>query len=265
MKKLLLCIFPFLILSSSLSFSQTQRLDYKKIDYISVDQDKLQQFLKMAEEVMKPAYQEMVDSEDIRSWELYIVSYPGGERTSYNMVCVVTSSKIETLQNKFSKVGSISFMPVDSDKGKANELASLSELMASEIWKVRAMLPRDTMETKPAKYMMMDYMYTDEGNGTVYLVLEDEVAKPLHQERINQNKMAGWEVYSLVTPGGTNYGYSYATGNFFENLADIEFGFTSELIKATLPGKNVKELLDTIYETRDLVKSELWELAVYTN
>jgi len=263
MKKLIFSTFLILIFFTSLSFSQTQRHDYKKVDYIQVDQDKSHQFIKMARELMKPAYQKMVDSGDIKSWKLYLVNYGGGKSSEYNFVCVVTVPEIRTIEEKFSKVESLYFMPASSGQKDLGELASLSYLVASEIWKVRSLMAQDTTETMPSQYLTMDYMSVDEGAGPEYLMLEDEVAMPLHQERAKKGQMAGWEVYSLVLPGGTEYGYNYATGNFFDHIAHVEFGFTREIINQALPGTDVQELLDTIYDKRDLVKSEMWELVTH--
>ncbi len=263
MIKLIYTTFLTLILCSSISFAQTQRSDYKKIDYIKVDAGKSQQFLTTVEEKMKPAYQKMINDGTIRSWRLYAVRYPGGERSNYNMISVVTAPEVNTFEDAFSKLESMQFMPASDGEKEIREMASMTQLAASEIWNVRSMATTDTAKTEPAQFMSMDYMHVPEGNGPAYLTLEDEVAMPLHRTRIENGTMAGWEVYSLVLPGGTEYGYNYATGNFYNHIADLEFGFTNELMKQTPSETNVNEILDNIYETRSLVKSEFWELVDY--
>ncbi len=58
-----------------------------------------------------------------------------------------------------------------------------------------------------------------------------------------------------------NYGYNFATGNHFKELEHFEFGFNEEIIRQTMgQNSNVAELFKTIYNTRDLIKVELWEL-----
>jgi hypothetical protein len=202
----------------------------------------------------------MIDDGTIRSWQLYAVRYPGGERSNYNMICVVTAPEINTFEDAFSGIESMQFMPAGGGDNEMGEMASMTQLAASEIWNVRSRVDTDTAKTEPTRYMTMDYMHVPEGNGPAYLTLEDEVAKPLHRARIENGTMSGWEVYSLMLPGGTEYGYNYATGNFYDHIADMEFGFTNELMKQTPSSTNVSEILDNIYETRDLVKIELWEL-----
>lgn len=265
MKKRILLTGFLILFVVSFSYSQTERLDYKKVDYITVENGSEQEFLEKAKGAMSSAYQQLVDEGDIKSWRLYKVNYPGGERSKYNYVSVVTVGDMHSFQENFSNISALYFLPDTKDAKRLSNLTSMLDIYASEIWKVRSLIPTDSLpDTTPSRYMTMDFMNVAQGRGLEYLMLEDEVAMPLHKERINRDNMMGWEVYSLILPGGTEYGYNYATGNYFDQIEDVEFGFTQELIKQTMPGTDVAELLDTIYETRDLVKSELWELITYT-
>lgn len=265
MKKQILCTSLILFLVISFSYAQTERLDYKKIDYIRVDEDQSSEFIRMAESVLKPAYDALASDGKIKNWRLYKVNFPGGERTTYNFVCVVTAEGIRSFEENFSNISSMYFMPKTGNQQSSSKLAAITDMEASEIWKVRSLINVDESPSPPSRFMTMDYMNVAQGRGLEYLMLEDEVAMPLHQERVNMESMAGWEVYSLILPGGTEYGYNYATGNYFDHIEHVEFGFTQELIKQTMPGTDVADLLNTIYETRDLVRSELWELVANTN
>jgi hypothetical protein len=77
---------------------------------------------------------------------------------------------------------------------------------------------------------------------------------------MEMDRMNAWEVYQLIIPGGINYGYNFSTGNFYNKLEHMEFGFTDELIRANHPDVNLMDFFQTIFSTRDLVKSELWVL-----
>lgn len=264
MKKRILSTCFFLFFIVSFSFSQTERLDYKKIDYISVENGNDEEFLNAVKGAMSSAYQKLIESGDIKSWQIYKVNFPGGERSNYNYVNIVTTTDIRSFEKDFSNISSNYFVPNSYEGNELDNLAEIVDLQASEIWKVRSLLsPESDNSVNTSRFMTMDYMNVAQGRGLEYLMLEDEVAMPLHQVRINQDNMTGWEVYSLILPGGTEYGYNFATGNYFDHIEDIEFGFTQELIKQTMPGTDVADLLNTIYETRDLVKSETWELVTY--
>lgn len=265
MKKHILSTCLVLILAVSFAFAQTERLDYKKIDYIQVEQARSSDFISQAENNLQAVYQKLIAGDKIKEWKLYKVNYPGGDKSDYNFVSIATADDMHSFEDNFSTAFPVYFMPSTNSgtQEMASNLASLTHLHASEVWKVRSLIALEHEESEPSRFMVMDYMNVTQGKGLEYLMLEDEVAMPLHQERMNRETMAGWEVYSLITPGGTEYGYNYATGNYFDHIADVEFGFTEELIKQTMPGTDVAELLQTIYDTRDLVKSELWELVSY--
>lgn len=255
----------FLVLSlifASTTFAQSALNDYKKIDYISVKSDQIEQFIKLSENELQSAYQQLVDDDIISSWALYVAKYPGGETSGYNFISVTTTSDIDSLDNQFSDVSIPKFIPSSNTSLPAKKLKSIGHLIKSEIWRVENVLPEEKDSSRtPSKYLTMDYMNVAPGKSPDYLMLEEEVAKPIHEERINRDIMKGWQVYSLITPSGANYGYNFSTANYFDQISNVEFGFTTEIINQTMGrNANITELFDTIYATRDLVKVELWEL-----
>jgi hypothetical protein len=244
---------------TSISFGQVQRDAYKKIDYIKVNTDQIEQFIEHSENNLRSAYSSLIETTDLQNWILYKVQYPGGEKSGYDFISIATASSTGFFQDHFSKITTPKFIPPNTDV----DFADICSLVKSEIWKVENdTIPKSTVN--PSRYMTMDYMDVAPGKGLDYLMLEDEIARPIHEQRIDNEKMAGWEVYSLILPSGTEYGYNYATGNYFDKLEYIEYGFTTEIIQQTM-GRNsdIPELFNTIYSTRDLVKVELWELVTH--
>lgn len=264
MKKFTLFFVLLTLIITGTLYSQAAEADYKKIDYIHVDQDALSSFLKLAEANLKPSYQQLVDSKKLNDWALYYVEFPGGEKSKYNFVSIASASNLAAFRKLFSPVSAHSYIPeVAKDK---KMLSVENAVLKSELWKVESTLS-DSMDSngKPSKYMSMDYMNVAPGKSPDYLMLENEIAKPIHVERVNQDIMAGWEVYSLITPGGIEYGYNFATANFYNKLKHLEYGFNNKVIMQAMgENANIPELFNTIYTTRDMVKSELWELVSAT-
>jgi hypothetical protein len=100
---------------------------------------------------------------------------------------------------------------------------------------------------------------------TQYLALENDIAKPLHIERVKTGMMHNWRTYSIMQPGGINYSYNFVTADYYDNLANIEFGFTNEIMKSVMPNANFTETMDAIINTRDIVNNELWKLLYYAD
>lgn len=260
-------ILPFLIclVAISTALAQNPPNTYKKIDYIKVNLEHQKQFLKLSNE-LKSSYESLIDSGDLQSWSLYKVHYPGGAQSGYNFVSVATAPSLAAFESSFSEMDVPEFIPVNTSTSKKKHLENICSLVKSELWKVENRIAQPDTAQSPSQYMTMDYMEVTPGKSFDYLMLEEEIAKPIHKARIEKERMEGWEVYSLIIPGGLNYGYNFATGNYFARLGHIEFGFTSEIINQTMgENSNIPELFDTIYNTRDLVKRELWELVTYRN
>lgn len=102
----------------------------------------------------------------------------------------------------------------------------------------------------------VDFMYVPEGMSGNYVSMEQDIAKPVHQEAVNQGRLVSWSLWAIPFPGGTGAEYHYATVRIYENMEQIqsanEFG---ELFEMVHEGQNIDELLETVWNTRDLVKT----------
>lgn len=262
MKKFVFSL-SFCLIFVAIAVGQTTEDHYKKIDYLTISQDQLEKFIQVADKEMTSGFEALLESDDIESWYLYKVKYPGGKKSNYNFVSVTTALTLKAFSHHFSDKKSPGFIPSTMEPKAEQHLTRLATLRKSEIWKVENAAFADSGGS-PSRYMTMDYMKVASGKSPDYLMLEDEIAKPIHLERMDQGRMAGWEVYDLLLPGGMNYGYNFATGNYVNKLEHVEFGINEEIIRQTMgENSNVPELFETIYDTRDLVKVELWELVIY--
>lgn len=239
----------------NLHSAYSQPTTYLKHDYIKVKTTDVSSYLNLVQQSWKPVYQNLIESGDIDEWYLYRVMYPGGEEKDYNFVFITVVdnlTKLDVTDPEFELTGQ-----------QLSQIMKLGKKVKSEIWKIENQVNLEK-RGEPAPYKAMDYMKVSPGKGTEYLMLEEDIARPIHRERIDQGVMVDWHVYSLIIPGGTEYGYNYATGNFYNDLSDIEYGFTTEVIANAHPKINIPELWDMIYRTRDMVSHELWKLVDYT-
>lgn len=238
-----------LLLLPLLINAQSQRGEYLKIDYLNVSADQMQNFNDEVIQEIKEYKDQRLANGDIDSWILYRVLFSGSASNDYNYVSITSTSSLDAFDafnNNFE-----------------NAMGNMSEdnqfdISKSELWTVRNTM-KDELEGEPSHFLMMDYMHVKLGRELEYQMLEDEVAKPLHQMRVDNNRMDDWEMYQLITPGGIDYGYNFATGNYFTNLSHIEFGFNEELIRSQNPDVDVMEFFEQVWSTRDLVTSELWQ------
>jgi len=263
MKNTLLFILTFCVISITListSYGQSQEGDYMHIDYINIDKSDIGDFTAQIETLIKRVQQARVEAEALNEWYIYRVAYPGSQDPNHNFISVSICSNIcsfddvtESINDQFS---------TDDFAQLIRNYRNIMIPSHSELWRINNNVTRsDSME--PAKYFSMDYMKVSPGMEYAYQMMEDEIARPLHEQRMANDTMEAWQLFRLVIPGGSQYGYNYATGNHFNNLRDFEFGFTDELINQTHPDTNISEFFENIERTRDPVRIEVWELLDY--
>lgn len=251
------------------SYAQGTSEQFIRVDYIQVDPGDKQQFLTVEVDILKDLYQHLQEEEEILDWRLYELAFPGGTRSDYSFMAITKAESLGALEEPAA--GRISNERLANTQGNSSTDSAaqrtnwVQQVTHSELWSIaNSSFPGDYSPSESI-YFSMDYMDVGEGSNYDYLMLEDDVAKPIHEERMEEGVMDGWEVFSLVTPGGTEYGYNYATGNYYDSLDNIQYGFTDDVIINAHPGTDIPELFDMIYRTRDLVRTELWKLVAHTD
>ena len=259
MKKLTLLSLQLLllVLISQPALAQSMQGYYMHIDYVNVEKDDIPDFETHIENLLKPVQELRINEEVIAEWYIYKVAYPGTREPSYNYVVVSLSQDLTDFDDSNEQI--FNRMSQMSDTQMAESFQNMLIPYRSELWRINnSVLPSDS--AKVSKYFMMDYMDVRLGMEYAYQMMEDEVALPIHEYRMEIERMNGWELFSLIVPGGTEYGYNFATGNYYSDLRDFEFGFTEEVIRERHPGTDVNEINETFAKTRDLIRSEVWEL-----
>lgn len=262
MKKITLFSIQLLLLAliSQLGIGQSHEGYYMHIDYVNVDKDDIPAFESHISNILKPVQESRISDEVISEWYIYKVAYPGSQNPTYNYVVVSLSEELKDFDDSNEQIfNQISEM---SDSQISEEFKNMLIPYRSELWRINNSVLTDN-SSKVSKYFIMDYMDVHFGMEYAYQMMEDEVALPIHEYRMEIDRMNGWELFSLIVPGGTEYGYNFATGNYYSNLQHFEFGFTEEIIRQSHPGTDVNEINETFSETRDLVRSEVWELIDY--
>lgn len=249
-----------LFLITPVLVAQSQEGYYMHIDYVNVDKEDIPTFENLILKTLKPVQESRISDEIIAEWYIYKVAYPGTQEPTYNYVAVSLSKDLQDFDDERDQIFS---RITDMNKDQMTEdFKKMLLPFRSELWRINnSVLTTDT--SKASKYFIMDYMNVAGGMEYAYQMMDDEVALPIHQYRMEIDQMNGWELFDLIVPGGTEYGYNFATGNYFSDLTDFEFGFTEEIIRQSHTDTDINEINETFARTRDLVRSEVWELIDY--
>jgi hypothetical protein len=250
-------IFLFVLLTFQSSSAQSYQGKYLHIDYVYQSEDRVDDFLQNISEIVKPLQQDRKDQGIIDDWYIYRVEYPGTHDNEYNYVVITVSDQISAFEDIVLGMGD---EYSDGNMQRvANEFSNVFTPVISELWTIRNSVMQSD-EARPSRYMVMNYMRVGQGFEFEYQMMEDETARPLHQRRMENDVMIGWELNEMILPGGLEYGYNFSTIDYYEQLAHVEFGFTEELIMQENPDTDINEFFENINRSRDLVRREVWEL-----
>ncbi len=264
MKTRLLPLIAILTLLTSLNHqinAQNNEGLYMKIDYLEINLQELPSFQSDVESVLKPISEARIEAGSMENWYLYKVLYPGSQNSEHNFIVVTICSELCNNENLDEHLEEYS--DADNTADLLSDYKSVMTPEFSELWKINNSIERDE-DYGPAKFLMLDYMSVSPGSEYTYQMMEDDHAKPIHQFRIENGNMEGWELFQLILPRGEEYGYNFSTGNYYNDLKDVEFHFNEEVLKQSRPDVDVANFFQNVENVRDLVRSEVWELVTHT-
>ncbi|MEZ4955915.1 MAG: hypothetical protein R2825_20320 [Saprospiraceae bacterium] len=107
------------------------------------------------------------------------------------------------------------------------------------------------------EYVVVEYMKVKPGMWDKYLECE-QTWKLVHQYRLNQGLINGWQLEQVVFPAGTGTEYDFLTITHYKNWKAVgsDVNWYDAAMK-TLPADK-RELAENATLYRDLVKSEIW-------
>ena len=94
-----------------------------------------------------------------------------------------------------------------------------------------------------------------------YVAMEQEIFKPIHEQRIKDGDLVSWTVYFVGY--GDRSEYDYVIANVYrgiEGVANQSLNWEAAEKKAH-PGKDLTEVYNNLGTKREQVRLELWELA----
>lgn len=117
-------------------------------------------------------------------------------------------------------------------------------------------IPKSSLAQEPNVYVIVELMKVEQGNEEMYLDIEQNIWKKIHQERVNNGTIMGWILYRVKFTG-ENDEYNYATATVFDNRSNIEDPFKGIDPQKILPDIDADEAMSKTVESRKLVKSQL--------
>jgi hypothetical protein len=99
-----------------------------------------------------------------------------------------------------------------------------------------------------------------EGMVDEYLKVEREDWKPLHQVLTKEGNRVGWALWDYMVPGGTGSPYDFVTTMLFNDYASIKAANDAEAYKRAHPNGDLGASVARTRKSRDVVRTEIWEV-----
>ena len=210
-------------------------------DYVSVESD-----------IWQPMHQQMVDQGKRNSWALYWVRYGDRSRCDYYTVTTYRGQEQLDYDPDYGEVFAAAHPGKDVGKAMARTFKSRQQV-SSELW-----LMVDSTEMQPHRYLIVNLMQAEDPDA--YERMESMVFKAAHQGLVADGHRAGWAVYALVSPTGSDMPYNYSTVDLVNNLAPVPMA--EAMIEAN-PDRDLRAMHELL-ELREHVRSETWALVTST-
>jgi len=109
----------------------------------------------------------------------------------------------------------------------------------------------------PSLFVVVDFMKVQPENHASYLEVEQELWKPMHQERINQGIIVGWYLYAVEFSGDGDE-YNYVVITLYDKADQLENPWRDDIPGRVHPGKSPEDLMQRTNASRSHIKSELY-------
>lgn len=108
-------------------------------------------------------------------------------------------------------------------------------------------------------YMKVDYMRATGPQMADYLEVEQEIWKPMHQERFNRGIILSWDFYAVFS-GDQADAYNYIAVNVFDDFDKIDYYDLNAIAQQVYPDMNISELMERTRASREVVRTEIWKV-----
>ena len=258
-KKMYLSFFAGILFISISTAQETPEI-YLIVDYMKVNPGMTDAYLQAETGAWKKFHQKRKEAGQILDWSLTKVLYPTGANQEYNYFTVTVFKdwkSLGTLENDMLGLAQKSLS--ESEMNKLMGVEKFRTLVKTDVFRLRA----GTQEPEgapDAKYAVVNFMKYPEGGAGAFAEVETQVWQPVHQKRVDNGIMAGWGLYSLEMPFGTEVQYNAVTADFYHKFEDINVPFYEEYMKMVHPNANLEEIEKKTMESKDLVRGIITEL-----
>lgn len=246
-----LAAIPFLV-------SAQEPTVFAVVEYMKVKQGDEQKYVDLERNYWKKIHQERVKSGEIVRWILYEVRY-AGSNDEYNFVTGTIVTDPNKLENPFAGIDAEKIFPGENLDKVMQETTDSRQLVKRNLVRMVSTVNPES-GFAPFNYLQIDFMKVKPGSDNMYIDVETNVWRPVHQQFINDGSRVGWTLWQTVFPAGSGMEFQYVTTNFLSDFSQVGAADYNGAFAKVHSGKNIDQLMEKTNNSRELVRSELWRV-----
>lgn len=226
-------------------------------------------FLQVQNQIVKPYSQERIKQGNLLAHALFKVDYPNSDSELYDYISmnIYRDFKDVNLEDeKYISIGKDVF-PNGNLQEVRDRYEAAAEFAGSEVFVIMDEAipgPKGGSEVSP-RFIKVNHMKVAEGTRSEYLDMETNIFKPLHQNQIKNGEMHDWIVAQRILPYGSDWDNDFLTFDIYNHWEDMIAGNLEADFANIHPEIDGQTIMDKMARTRDLTRSEVWELISYVN
>ena len=236
---------------------QMSQAAFARVTYHRVAPGSEAEFERFMREAWRPIFQAQRQAGRAANWILYRVHLTGSN-DQYNYASVSyhdTWAKTEAVASWSAVVRESN--PVTA-KVMITRTRELGPIVRQALFGRVDFVSRPTPQ--PFKYAVLDFMKVKDGMLDEYLKVEREDWKPLHQVLTKDGNRVGWVLWDYMVPGGTGSPYDFVTTMLFNDYASIKAANDADAYKRAHPNGDLAASVARTRKSRDVVRTEIWEV-----
>ena len=252
-KSLLGCLIVCMAFGVATSTAQDNDNLFLVFEFMVVDNEQEEAY-KETERFWKKIHEERVKQGQITGWDLWSLQ-PGGEEQGYQYLTVTLYDDPVKMMSRFDLQETIEkAYPKMSDKELQMQLdkANSSRDLAVRVYLEQIAYAEGDFEMKLGTIASIDMMKVALDKYDAYEEAEMQIFQPLHQENVDDGRMANWGLLKVINPIGSDAYMSHITVNMFESWEqvfdyeavdesdDLAFNMNSALIQAGLQTRDMR-------------------------
>ncbi len=237
--------------------AQMSQAAFARVTYHRVAPGSEAEFERFMREAWRPIFQTQRQAGRVANWILYRVHLTGAN-DEYNYASVSyhdTWAKTEAAASWSAVVRESNPISAKVMIDRTRELGPIvRQALYGRVDYVAGPTPQ------PFKYAVLDFMKVKDGMADDYLKVEREDWKPLHQVLTKEGNRVGWVLWDYMVPGGTGSPFDFVTTMLFNDYASIKAANDAEAYKRAHPNGDLAASVARTRKSRDVVRTEIWEV-----